>query len=508
MDSKNGSVHGEVDEASTDSVRSVSVRNVNRKAHSKASSSSDVESIGTVAVSEPLSLRQRYEIDWFHAYCCRRSTEYRWRTGKYKIYKPNGVKSRSLGVKTGLPGSRLQSILLTPRETSPKSTVVASQWIRKPGELPIWVLEQINWGNMATNNVKIEGIWWSDMYLIVRIAELNADRSVSRISSLCSWHFNGLHIQPNVIIQKRQITSVSIYRSWLVAQYYLTPRTHQYQTVLCNLNKRTICQDILGNKTYCCIQRATNTCAHIICAHRAATTAKQATLICNLWEIVPSRPGVFYNKASSAVKMMSGTDVKAQRIDDKRFVLWSDFNGESPSTSSLVLLELTDNQEPIEMETKWSKNAALFDLQPIVSRNMLAATRANNVTVLQSLEDGSTVQRVHLSCWKHSGLYPLDNQWAKMTDENTESAQAVSIPKISIYAEQVSSPTAALFRDGQSVTLVDYSKSPASKRVQSKVPPDNLPMQPVKSASFVARSMKKMSLVGRAITFPLGQAKR
>ncbi|RKP07463.1 hypothetical protein THASP1DRAFT_30716 [Thamnocephalis sphaerospora] len=104
-------------------------------------------------------------MDWFHAYCMRCATEFRWRHGHYKVYKANQLYSGSV------EGIRLQSIPMMFMQ--PHSSFVISQWVEKQQRTPKWIVEYMCWDGVDTEAARCSKVLSSDCHLIVGMEFFN-----------------------------------------------------------------------------------------------------------------------------------------------------------------------------------------------------------------------------------------------------------------------------------------------------------------------------------------------
>ncbi|RKP06118.1 hypothetical protein THASP1DRAFT_25502 [Thamnocephalis sphaerospora] len=392
-------------------------------------------------------------LDWFDAYCKRRATEYRWRHGQYAV-------NRLVDVADACPrGVRLQSIPYAPRRSSPDKAVVASQWQLISQVQPTWLLESLCWDGIDVENREIWDMWRSDDYLVIQT--MNTSNHSVRRNALHVWHFAALDVPPQTIRTKSGwIHDVSVREHWLI--YRWEPSTLFKQHFICvyNLAKGSYCSDARDDLAYC-ILRTTADSVYIAWIESDRDSYSYIAVTYNMWRIAPGQAAPFQWQSSKKTEMSDGAStITPRRIDDNRFIMSAnyDFEPNPGLPPPLVLVELVDGKTGTVMEEKWSRTMRISRLQPIGSRNLLMVEQGRK-TVLLSLSDGSVVHRmhyVHLDCWRISGLYPLNDQWAKMADDETWADPKTDVSLSVHNATQVFLPTAILYGTNGALTVVDY----------------------------------------------------
>ncbi|RKP11060.1 hypothetical protein THASP1DRAFT_27159 [Thamnocephalis sphaerospora] len=389
-----------------------------------------------------------FELNWYSVYCGRRTTEYRWRHGQHTMHQLT-----SAAADTHPDGIHIQSIPYVSWPFSPSDAVIASQWLPTSQQRPIWHMVQPCWEGVETEDVVIDGNWFSDEYLAIQIK----DKSDSRRRSLCVWRFTSLHTPPHIVVTDQPIRYVDIHKSWLVGQYWHSYETNQCVTFVYNLDQDVRCPDTLGNYTSCCIQRATTDGLYIVRVDDDIVASGPLTVSYQLQQVLPDREEPLQSQAAGATWLNNGGSIVPQRIDDSRFILWSPYTTrpDPGSPPNMVLLEVADHAAAVSLNEKWLLRVQVEEVRPIVSRNLLAAKHSGSSMTLHRLADGSEVHRVHLDSWYLSGLYPTESQWAKMAKNTVWQVPESCRPNA---ADQESSPTAILYSKNGVFTVLDYGE--------------------------------------------------
>ncbi|RKP09929.1 hypothetical protein THASP1DRAFT_22296 [Thamnocephalis sphaerospora] len=372
-------------------------------------------------------LERKAPFDWFDAYCKRRAVEYRWRHGRYTVHQVGKVTAYPRGI-------RLQSI---PYGSSGSFTgnVVASQWLPASQQRPVWFLEQPCWDGVDMQHMEMRGKWWSDEYLAIRTWDRMAD-----CHPLHVWHLNALHRPPRTInTSMKEVYDMNIYGSWLIWWTVGSLMSKQYTVCVHNFANGFFHLDVLGGPGLCCILRTgTESCAGLL----------QPPTSCGKLHLI--------GQCRSSGKRLE----KLQRIDHDRFILWSG-TGSEPSPASppnLVLVETVNGTSGVSLKERWTRSMHVTDVRPIVSRNLLIVYENYVTLTFVSLSDAANVSRVHLDCWTHNGLYPLESMWTKMADKDTwhdpRNSTAIDLHE---KADMVSSPTATLYSRKGTHIVVDYT---------------------------------------------------
>ncbi|RKP06907.1 hypothetical protein THASP1DRAFT_31280 [Thamnocephalis sphaerospora] len=217
----------------------------------------------------------------------------------------------------------------------------------------------------------------------------------------------------------------------------------------------------------------------------------------SLWEATPSRAVAFKWKATGQREMFktNQSPVRADRIDDNRFLLWTHCEKEDDETyaeiapggiPSLVLLQITNGIEGVSLEEKWSNSIRAAKVWPIVSRNFLLVDYKDTTDALLSLEDGTVIHRLSLPCWYYSQLYPLEAQWKDMARRTTwkdprrvssKGSRTKAMPNVLIYGKDASFTVfdyadyvrrpyqkTQLALEQQLASFIDVENMPADKR--------------------------------------------
>ncbi|RKP08418.1 hypothetical protein THASP1DRAFT_29776 [Thamnocephalis sphaerospora] len=396
--------------------------------------------------------------DWFAAYCMRRATEYRWRHGQYTTHRlTNAAITRPRGI-------RLRSSLLSPDGSSARSAMVVSQWVCLPQQQPAWVLERLCWGDIAVEHINVRDSW-SGEHIIILGSHLHSDGSYTDLHSLYAWHSAALHKPPRVIVAGQFIMNISAQGTWILCQYAASKTSRQYTTYIYNLASGLCCSDSLAPVTSCRILSTTHNSAHIVQLYYSKRHFDSTIVTYTLWEAIPGRAASFNWKATGKVEMFKTkqSPVRTERIDDSRFLLWTDCEeGEDEvyaeiapeETASLVLLQVANNAAGISLEEKWSSNIKVAKVWPIVSRNLLLVDYKDKSNVLLSLEGGTVVHRLSLPCWYYSHLYPLEAQWEAMAKHTMWKAPSVNQSKSSGLKTLTN---AIIYGKSNSFTVIDYA---------------------------------------------------
>ncbi|RKP09040.1 hypothetical protein THASP1DRAFT_29169 [Thamnocephalis sphaerospora] len=392
------------------------------------------------------------QFDWFDAYCERRAVEYRWRHGKYAAHRlTNTANVRPRGV-------RLQSILCAFDYSPAGDVAVVSQWLIASPRQSAWFSEPLYWGDMDTEDVVVLSKRQSDEYLVIQAWNMLVD-----CYSLCVWHTAAPHRPPRTIItDKREIPDVSLRGSWLAHRIAHSADTGQYGAAFVYDLARGACySDIQGNIHTCCSLNATTDRMRIVCVEYNKSTSSPVTIAYKLWQVAPDRAEPMQCQATGrkAMSLKQG-DIKLQRIDDGKFILYSretdDLDPISAPTISLV--EVVDEASGVLLKEKWSLGIRVMDIRSIASHDLFSIQQTYDKWLLLSLIDGSEVRRVHFNCWICSGLYPPDDQWAKMIDDSMW-WNPRDDPTLHIHEEasQELSPAAIVYGHDDAITVVDYT---------------------------------------------------
>ncbi|RKP10024.1 hypothetical protein THASP1DRAFT_28208 [Thamnocephalis sphaerospora] len=390
-------------------------------------------------------------LDWFGVYCNRRATEYRWRHEQYTKHRL----SRTTDVRPA--GLRLQSIPYVPKGSAPGDAVVASQWLLA-SQHSTWILEQLCWGDIEVEHMEIRKNWRSDEYLVVE----TSDKLDGRFF-LYSWRLAALHKPPRAILAdgSKRICGVDIRGSWLAL---VCKQSARYAVLVYDLAKDSHCSDSSGSKVHACILHATANNVLVMWAEHTKHTSGPATVSYQLWQITSNQAAPFQCQAVGKRDMSTGRyGVKPQRICDDLAILWSFGTGEPDPMSppNLILLSIVASGTSMSLTEKWSCNAKIKRIRPLVAQNLLAVQQLDDAVMLLSLADGSKVHRTHIARWYLSGLYPLENQRVSAT-EKTDQQDPEEVAALGPHedVEQVPSPTALLYYNGHTAIVFDYTNHP------------------------------------------------
>ncbi|RKP09741.1 hypothetical protein THASP1DRAFT_22443 [Thamnocephalis sphaerospora] len=234
------------------------------------------------------------------------------------------------------------------------------------------------------------GSWHSDDYLVIR----TRSKSDFCRQALYAWHFAALFKPPHTIISTRQWLLVTDLRAnWLIGRHWVSAAAGH-----------------LEHRSSGCILRATATNMRMLWVHYSTLSCASVMAGYRLWQCAPDQPAPFHCQAAGTRKMISGSDVRPQRIDDNRIALWCDIK------DKMVM---------------WRKRCG--------------------VVVLLNLNNGSKVHRTTLDCWSNSGLYPVETLWKDMTRRTTWQEPQKG------YIRRASSPTATLYSRGGVFIVTDYT---------------------------------------------------
>ncbi|RKP05295.1 hypothetical protein THASP1DRAFT_32870 [Thamnocephalis sphaerospora] len=386
---------------------------------------------------------QKPQLDWFAVYCSRRAAEYRWRHGQCMVSQSGGVSG------TRPHGIRLQSIPLITPGSHLNRAVVASQWMLSSQQQSVWLLERLCWDGVSAGCLKI----WERLCLDEHLVVQTYDASDHRSRSLHIWRFDALNKPPRTIVASKRVREVHAHRHWLIGRYELPSASAMFAY---NFANGAYCSDVLDGSPYGCIQRVTASdvlAVYVEYRHQSGPV----TVSYKLWRIAPSQPVPFQCKAAGSTRMSKIGYIRPLRVDDNRFIVHAEkCNKQEPkSPPTLALLAIVYGVKSTSLTEIWTRSIKFRRVQPISSRNLLLVDEQT----LLSLVDGSQVHRVHLECWRLSGLYPLENQWTKMTEESTWH-DPKNNPTLNILegARQAVSSTAILYSSDGSLTLLDYAE--------------------------------------------------
>ncbi|RKP05269.1 hypothetical protein THASP1DRAFT_32893 [Thamnocephalis sphaerospora] len=352
-----------------------------------------------------------------------------------------------------MSGICLQRIQFTPELSEVDSFAVASQWLSMPGREPVWILEHPCWDGIDLEHLEIWEIWQSDSYLVIKTAD-----SSTGCRSLYVWHFTSLHRPPRTIISHgERIHGVEMYGDWIIYQPGRSTAAGQDTVCVYDLAKSMHYSDVLSSSAGYHITHATASSAYIVVL-RCNPVDGPVPVTYMLWQISSGQAAPFQHQAAGKVVMEAkgGGVVDLKRIDKDRFILWAPcFDEPDPALPpTIVLVEVIDGAAGVSLVEKWTRSLEIYEVRPIVSRNLLAA---NNQTLL-SLSDGSVVCRVDLDCWRLSGLYPHDDQWSGMTvgvaEQNLDNGAILGVHQETLKA---SSPTARFYIHEETYTVIDYT---------------------------------------------------
>ncbi|RKP05230.1 hypothetical protein THASP1DRAFT_32931 [Thamnocephalis sphaerospora] len=358
-------------------------------------------------------------LDWFHAYCSRRATEYRWRHGLYTVQQAKQVAGICVG------GIRLQSIIITSRAT--RDMRVLSQRILAPQQRPIWITEQLCWDGVDAENMLVTEERYSDEYLVIAVEARSMAMSVgSTNASLYVWHLNALHLPPRLIM-RRFMGSISLYKNWLVVRKHFMSGGAPSITLVFDLAKNTARPGIIeGGASKLHIQQVTKDNVRLLWRDKIKAKESHAMVSWRLWDFTPDRaPPTHCPTIYKAQFYANDSRLETCRVDDSRFAMFSrtSWNRSADTTlPTIALMEIMESDTGTTIKEKWSTAQELTSIEPIVSRDMLLVTLPSEKYMLLNLSDGSPIHDISiatLDCWSGNGLYPLRSQWTNMAEKIT-----------------------------------------------------------------------------------------
>ncbi|RKP07447.1 hypothetical protein THASP1DRAFT_30729 [Thamnocephalis sphaerospora] len=359
-------------------------------------------------------------LDWFHAYCSRRATEYRWRRELYTVR----LCKQANGIHAG--GIRLQSIIDFSRGA--QDICVVSQRILAPQQQPVWIAEQLCWDGVEAENMLVTEEHYSDEYLVVAVEARSMTMSVgSTNASLYVWHLNALHLPPRLIMRKL-MGSISLYKNWLVVRKHFMSGDASSITLVFDLAKHTARPGIIeGGASKLHIQQVTEDSIRLLWRDKIKAEASHAMISWRLWDFTPDRaPPTHCPTIYKAQFYASDSRLETCRVDDSRFAMFSrtSWNRSADTTlPTIALMEIMESDTGATIKEKWSTAQELKNIKPIVSRGMLLVALYPDGHMLLNLSDGSLVHNISIAtlvCWSESGLYPLRNQWTNMDENSTQ----------------------------------------------------------------------------------------
>ncbi|RKP10476.1 hypothetical protein THASP1DRAFT_27758 [Thamnocephalis sphaerospora] len=391
------------------------------------------------------------QFDWFDIYCKRRATEHRWRHGHYIARRLRLTDTRPHGV-------RLQSIPYAPKHGMQSDVLVASQWLLAHQQSSVWFLEEPFWGSIDTLCLQVRGIYWSEEYLVIQARD-----SETRYCSLYVWHFSALHRQPRVTeVGEKWTSEADIRGNWLMCQATQSSTTEQHITIVYDLAQGTYCSETLGDWSKRCILRATAKDMDMIWIEYDYGVPGTIMVTFQLWRVTPGQSSPFQLQVAGGARIdKDRSDIKPQRVDDDKFIIWTAWDDEPDNDllPTVVLIGVADSAAGVLLERRWARSVQVIKVQPIVSRGLLDLDQGYDMHLLLSLADGTAVHRVQLYCWHVSGLYPPSDQWSQTQDDaiwwNPKNDPTLSIHK---SAEQISTPTATLYGRYKKCIVVDYTE--------------------------------------------------
>ncbi|RKP07405.1 hypothetical protein THASP1DRAFT_30784, partial [Thamnocephalis sphaerospora] len=351
------------------------------------------------------SLCSNSPFEWFDTYRERCAIEYRWRCGLH-------MEHQLVGAADARPdGIRIQSIPYALYRLDPENALIASQWLLKSQQRLVWILERPCWDGVDTSRMEITREWHSAEYLVI----WTMDRKMFNRRSLYAWHLDALDAPPRTIMADKPMIGTDIYKNWVIYGYMLSMESNQYSIVVAHLTKELHYSDTLGSFNNCCIQRATADDVCIIWVEFEFGPSGSTMVTYKLWQFTSSRTTPFQCQAVGTTAMNRTTigEIMPKRVDDSRFIMFSNNCGYLGSASSptLVLVEVIGGAEGVLLKEKWSRSLKTQKIRPIVSRDMLGVLQDSGKWSLLSLKDGCNLHRLHLDCWHNSGLYSSDDQW-------------------------------------------------------------------------------------------------
>ncbi|RKP05835.1 hypothetical protein THASP1DRAFT_32336 [Thamnocephalis sphaerospora] len=355
-------------------------------------------------------------LDWFHAYCSRRATEYRWRHGLYTTHQPKQATGTHIG------GVRLQSVISVGRVV--QQVYAVSQRIMAPQQRPVWIAEQLCWDGVDTDGMLITEHRYSDEYLVIAVEPPSMSVG-STNATLYAWHLNALHLPPRFIMSNFMGT-ISLYKNWLVVCKCFMNGIPSI-TLMFDLAKHTARPGILevgANWIY--IQKATENSVRLLWRDKIKAEISHATISWRLWDFTPDRaPPVQCPTVCETQFYAADAYLETCRIDDNRFVMYNQTSrqhSENTMSPNITLMEITESSTGVTMKERWSITQELDKIRPIVSRDMLLVDLPLKGHKLLNLSDGSPVHDISIAtlrCWSESGLYPLRSLWANVAENIT-----------------------------------------------------------------------------------------
>ncbi|RKP06360.1 hypothetical protein THASP1DRAFT_31820 [Thamnocephalis sphaerospora] len=198
----------------------------------------------------------------------------------------------------------------------------------------------------------------------------------------------------------------------------------------------------------------------IISVEYERDTYNSRKVTCKLWQTPSDEAVALKWKATrrTSIRIFTG-DIQLLNIDDSSFIMGLDGLGPSSlSSSTILLIDIANDISGTSLEERWARSMKAGIISPIESRNLVAVHQDRDLVTLLSLSNGADVHRVYLSCWMQNGLYPLESQWARMTDKDIwHDPKNDAALDIHDEAVQVSSPTAALYSHEDTHIVIDYT---------------------------------------------------
>ncbi|RKP08619.1 hypothetical protein THASP1DRAFT_29586 [Thamnocephalis sphaerospora] len=397
-------------------------------------------------------------LDWFHAYCSRRATEYRWRHGLYKEYQPEQATGTHIG------GIRLQSLFSSGR--SIQRSFVTSKRILSPQQSPVWITEQLCWGDVDTDSIYIGTHQLSDEYLVIATMPNSTGISVGLSSAdLYVWHLDALHLPPRLIVSQL-VGHYQLCKNWLIIRKRYFYGNIRSNTLVFDLTKHTFCPDVIEKGSDSLhVQQATTKSIYLLWTDEAKLVKDSTAILFRLWKFTPDiAPPLQCLMNYEVVVHAKGVLPVTYRVDDNRLVLFYSRNVASiaeASNPNLMLMEVLESESGVSMKEKWSLALDMDDVYAIVSRDLLAVRLSYTSYKLLNLDDGSLFRNIPASGlypWCLNNLYPLRNQWASMTQDamwsNPKNNQAYNFGSNS---RQLTSTNAMLILDTKAATVFDFS---------------------------------------------------